>query len=118
MELPDWYRTLQHQTAWVMLVAAIPWAILEPDRAGFMAMYGGAGAFQLFRLSRNRPRLRIPLLLFGSVAFGLCIINAPGGSWSTVPKEQALRVLLDIVIFHAAAALFLITRGDFPPRRE
>ena len=118
MPLPGWFRRLEDQTAWVMLVAAIPWALLEPDRAAFMAAYGAVGALRLFHLSRDRPRLRTPLLLLGSVAFGLGITYRPD-SLATIPfGEHALRVLLDIVIVHAAAALILITRQRLPSRRR
>ena len=116
--LPAQFRTLEHQTAWVMLFSAVPWVILEPGRSAFVVMYAAVGALHLFGHSRNQTRLRTPLLLFGCVAFGLGITYRPD-SLATIPfGEHVLRVLLDIAIVHTVAALILITRRHLLSRRR
>lgn len=121
-----WYRSSLDEwnlhTAWVMLSGAIPWAILEPDRALVMAIYALCGA-AFVRMLAKRASLRQRAAL-GVCGVWLAVLASRAQVSSTPPDvpailmlslQQTIIVLFEMAVFLVVGALVLVVRRLLPP---
>lgn len=118
-QLRNLYRDIERQTAWLMACGAVPWTILEPDRARVMAAYALMGALHLYIRYRRPTRIRGAVL---GAAGMICLLLLPWNlAFPMEPMpfhEQVLRILLEVVTFGVAATLVVLARSGVTRRRS
>lgn len=106
---------MERQTAWVMLLGAIPWGLLEAGRATFMAVCWTAAAFFLYTKSQRQTTVRTLLLMFVCLTLVyVATLYRPDAVPAVLPAQYVLRVLMDVLIFNAAGAVILVGRRLLP----
>ena len=112
-----------HQAAWVMLVGAVVWGLLQPDRAFVMALYAGISAFYLYRLSWDEPENRPLWLVLAGLLFGASVMLRPtiadyDAAVSLLASfgHEAFRIVCEVAIFYAISVSITILRRSLLAR--
>lgn len=120
-----WQRASERQAAWVTIIGAILWGILNTDRAYAMAVYAGIAALCLYVRSWQEKENRTGWLVVAGLMFVAFELLKPGSEELMKAYDlreppmvsigrDAFRVVGEVAVFLVMSALITKFRRSFP----